>query len=126
MRRFTVTAKSMRRGGLPEPSPWAGLFADYQGGGEPVITCSQSSAMAALLVPLRFEVTRYAPERARRRRASPALIVAGAGRRPTGKQPHPPKPCLGPSLSPYGVEDLRRRLLESASRCSNCRTLWPS
>ncbi|MBG6072038.1 MULTISPECIES: hypothetical protein [unclassified Polaromonas] len=69
-----------------------------------------------LLVPLRFEVTRYAPGTPERE-YRPALIVYAAL---DADQPENNRirfeAMLGPSISPYDVEDLRRRLLlESAS-----------
>ena len=68
-----------------------------------------------LLVPLRFEVTRYAPGTPERE-YRPALIVYAAL---DADQPENNRirfeAMLGPSLSPYEVEDLRRRLLLEAA-----------
>ncbi|MDB5938942.1 MAG: hypothetical protein JWP77_1306 [Polaromonas sp.] len=68
-----------------------------------------------LLVPLRFEVTRYAPGTPERE-YRPALIVYAAL---DADQPDNNRirfeAMLGPSLSPYEVEDLRRRLLLEAA-----------
>ena len=68
-----------------------------------------------LLVPLRFEVTRYAPGTPERE-YRPALIVYAAL---DADQPEHNRirfeAMLGPSLSPYEVQDLRRRLLLEAA-----------
>lgn len=68
-----------------------------------------------LLVPLRFEVTRYAPGTPERE-YRPALIVYAAL---DADQPENNRirfeAMLGPSLSPYEVEDLRHRLLLEAA-----------
>ncbi|MBG6077772.1 hypothetical protein [Polaromonas sp. CG_9.11] len=68
-----------------------------------------------LLVPLRFEVTRYAPGTPERE-YRPALIVYAAL---DADQPEKNRirfeAMLGPSLSPCELEDLRRRLLLEAA-----------
>ncbi|CAN5307921.1 hypothetical protein BH10PSE16_BH10PSE16_02140 [soil metagenome] len=68
-----------------------------------------------LLVPLAYEVTRYAPGTPERE-YRPALIVYAAldAERPDNNRIRF-EAMLGPSLSPYEVEDLRRRLLLEAA-----------
>ncbi|WP_426148200.1 hypothetical protein [Polaromonas sp. DSR2-3-2] len=68
-----------------------------------------------LLVPLRYEITRYAPGTAERE-YRPALIVYAAldADQPANNRIRF-EAMLGPSLSPYEVEDLRRRLLLEAA-----------
>jgi len=69
-----------------------------------------------LLVPLRFEITRYAPGTPERE-YRPALIVYAAldAERPENNRIRF-EAMLGPAVSPYEMQDLRRRLqLEAAS-----------
>lgn len=68
-----------------------------------------------LLVPLSFEITRYAPGTPDRE-YRPALIVYAAldAERPENNRIRF-EAMLGPSLSPYEVEDLRRRLMAEAA-----------
>ena len=68
-----------------------------------------------LLVPLRYEITRYAPGTPERE-YRPALIVYAAldADQPANNRIRF-EAMLGPSLSPYEVEDLRRRLLLEAA-----------
>ncbi len=68
-----------------------------------------------LLVPLRYEITRYAPGTPERE-YRPALIVYAAldADQPANNRIRF-EAMLGPSLSPYEVEDLRRRLLAEAA-----------
>lgn len=68
-----------------------------------------------LLAPLRYEITRYAPGTAERE-YRPALIVYAAldADQPANNRIRF-EAMLGPSLSPYEVEDLRRRLLLEAA-----------
>ena len=68
-----------------------------------------------LLVPLSFEITRYAPGTPERE-YRPALIVYAAldAERPENNRIRF-EAMLGPALSPYEMEDLRRRLLLEAA-----------
>jgi hypothetical protein len=68
-----------------------------------------------LLVPLAYEITRYAPGTAGRE-YRPALIVYAAldASRPENNRIRF-EAMLSPALSPYEVEDLRRRLLTEAA-----------
>jgi hypothetical protein len=68
-----------------------------------------------LLVPLTYEITRYAPGTTGRE-YRPALIVYAAldASRPENNRIRF-EAMLGPALLPYEVEDLRRRLLQEAA-----------